>query len=225
MRRAAIVVLATGSLAGCGAEHAPTVPTPPKTPAARTVHIGQLTARYTAAGPHAPAILLLHEIRGGPDQWDPLIPYLHRAGFATLAPKSGSSPLEHERLPDVRAALRWLRERSDRIGIVGASIGASTTALAMATVARSAKAAVALSPPDSADVWNLQARHRYHPHDVLFVSDAREAPSVDGMTDGAVRSKAMRSSEDGHGIELLSDEDVRAALLAWLKSRLRVSGA
>jgi len=232
MKRAAVVVLAAGVLAACGSQQEqrttaakPRPPAAPAAPAARTVRIGHTTARFTAAGRGAPAVLLLHEIRSGPDQFNTLVPYLHKAGFATLAPQSGPSPLEHERLPGVRAALRWLKKRSDRIALVGASIGASTTALAMATVARSARGAVALSPPDSADIWDLQGRDRYHPHDVLFISDTREAPAVEGMMDGAVRSKAMRSSQDGHGVELLSEPRVRAALLAWLKSRLGASGA
>ena len=98
--------------------------------------------------------MLLHEIRGGPNQWDPLVPFLHEAGYATLAYQSRSSTMEAERLPDAIGALRWLRSRPDvdpdRLALVGASIGASTTAYAMATGARKlADAAVALSPPDS----------------------------------------------------------------------------
>jgi hypothetical protein len=41
--------------------------------------------------------------------------------------------------------------------------------------------------------------------------------------DGAVRSKAMRSAQDGHGVELLSNVAVRAAILTWLKRRLGLS--
>jgi dienelactone hydrolase len=185
-----------------------------------------VTGSYAAAGRNAPAVVLLHEIRGGPDQWAPLIPYLHKAGFATLAYKSRASAVDAERLPDALAAVRWLRGRRDvdarRIGLVGASIGASTTVLALATGARkTVAAAVALSPPDSADIWKLQDRGRYRPHDLLLVSDARESSSAEGMLDGAVRSKHIRSAGPGHGVALLPETPVRDALLAWLAERVR----
>lgn len=204
---------------------------PPKAPRARAVRFRaadgeRVSGQYVPAGRNAPAVVLLHEIRGGPDQWDPLVPHLHEAGFATLAYKSRPSALEAERLPDAVGAIRWLRDRPDvdpkRIALVGASIGASTTVLAMATGARKlADAAVALSPADSADIWELQDEGRYRPHDVLFVSDDEEAYSVDGMSDGAVRSKAMRSEESGHGVALLAEPGVHDALLAWLEDRVR----
>jgi dienelactone hydrolase len=186
----------------------------------------RVSGQYVPAGRDAPAVVLLHEIRGGPDQWDPLIPYLHEAGFATLAYTSRPSPLESERLPDALGALRWLRGRPDvdrrRLALVGASIGASTAVLAMATGARAtADAAIALSPPDSADIWALQDDGRYRPHDVLFVSDEREAASVEGMFEGAVRSEAIRSEAPGHGVVLLAEPGVRDALLRWLEDRVR----
>src|SRR5215217_3860673 len=84
----------------------------------------------------APAVVLMHEIRGGPDQWVPLLEDLREAGFAALAYSSRPSIVESERLPDAIGALRWLRGRRGvdgrRLGLVGASIGASTAVLAMA---------------------------------------------------------------------------------------------
>jgi acetyl esterase/lipase len=134
--------------------------------------------------------------------------------------------LERERLPDAVAAVRWLRARPDvdrrRLALVGASIGASTAVLAMATAARrTVEAAVALSPPDSIDIWDLQGKDRYRPHDMLLVSDERESSSVEGMLDGAVRSKAMRSARPGHGVALLAEPGVRRALLTWLDERVK----
>jgi alpha-beta hydrolase superfamily lysophospholipase len=186
----------------------------------------RVTGKFTSAGRNAPAVVLLHEIRGGPDQWEPLIPYLHEAGFATLAYQSRPSPMEAERLPDALGAVRWLRGRRDvdpeRLALVGASIGASTTVFAMATGARkTVDAAVALSPPDSADIWSLQDDDRYRPHDVLFISDEQEATSAEGMFDGAVRSEIMRSAGPGHGVALLAEPGVRDALLAWLDEHVR----
>jgi BAAT / Acyl-CoA thioester hydrolase C terminal len=204
---------------------------PPDAPAARKVRFratdGEpVSGRYTPAGRDAPAIVLLHQIDGGVDQWEPLVPYLHAAGFATLAYQSRQSALEAERLPDAIGALRWLRSHPDvdprRLGLVGASIGASTAVLAMATKARrTVDAAVALSPPDSSDIWSLQDDDRYRPHDVLFIADDREAVSAEGMMDGAVRSELLRSEGPGHGVALLPERGVRDALLAWLDERVR----
>jgi hypothetical protein len=237
MRLAACLALGAVLVAGCGDDRdAPqqrprTQAAAPAAAPARTVKFADadgepVTARYTPAGTRAPAVVLLHEIRGGPDQWDTLVPDLHAAGFATLAYQSRGSVLEHERLRDADAAVRWLRARRDvdrrRLALVGASIGASTTVLAMATaVGRRVDAAVALSPPDSADIWDLQGKGRYRPHDMLLVSDERESSSVDGMLQGAVRSKAMRSKRPGHGVALLAEPGVRRALLAWLDERVK----
>ena len=243
----ALALAAVALAAGCGDDDAaPDAPadapraeatpaatgTPaPAAPRARAVRFraadgAPVRARYVAAGRGAPAVVLLHEIRGGPDQWAPLTGALRAAGYATLAYQSRPSALEHERLPDALGAVRWLRGRRDvdpeRLALVGASIGASTAVLAMATGARrSADAAVALSPPDSSDIWALQDDDRYHPHDVLFVSDDREATSAEGMLDGAVRSEAMRSDGPGHGVALLAEAGVRDALVRWLDERVR----
>ena len=206
---------------------------PPAAPPARTVRFrardGQpVTALFTSAGKRAPAVVLLHEVRGSPNQWEALVPYLHAAGFATLAYRSRASIVESERLPDALAAIRWLRSRPDvdarRLSLVGASIGASTAVLAMATGAReSVDAAVALSPPDSSDIWALQGAGQYKPHDLLLVSDDRESSSAEGMLDGAVRSKTLQSSRPAHGVVLLADTGVRRALLDWLKERANMS--
>ena len=244
MTRAAIaLVIAAVVVAGCG-DHAgdqpraETATATPQSPPARDVHLRasdgkRVVAQYTpagdegaaGAGDRAPAVVLLHEIRGGPDQWDPLVPYLHAAGFATLAYASRASAQERDRIRDLLGAVDWLRRRPDvdrrRLALVGASIGASTTVYAMASGTRkTVAAAVALSPPDSADIWRLQDSHRYRPHDLLMISDDRESASVDGMMDGAIRSRAMRSEHTGHGVVLLSEPRIRQALIDWLQTRV-----
>jgi pimeloyl-ACP methyl ester carboxylesterase len=238
-----VALAATAVASGCGGEddqptgrpRAEPAATAAPAPPARTVRFRasdgrSVNAQYTPAGDTtAPAVVLLHEIRGGPDQWDGLVPYLHAAGFSTLAYESRASVMERERIRDVLGAVRWLRGRPDvdprRLALVGASIGASTTVFAMATgTRRTVDAAVALSPPDSPDIWALQDHDRYRPHDLLLVSDERESTSVDGMMPGAVRSKALRSERPGHGVALLAEAGVRDALLAWLDERVRRRG-
>jgi len=246
-RTAPALALVLAVLAGCGgdgkapapeaaatATPAPTAEpsAPPKAPKARRVRFtaadgAPVTGMFVAGrGRRAPGVVLLHEIRGGPDQWAPLIPYLHAAGFATLAYTSRASVMEADRAKDAEGAVAWLRKRPDvdrdRIALVGASIGASTTAYAMATrIGRLADAAVALSPPDSSDVWSLQDDDRWRPHDLLLVADAAESSSAEGMLDGAVRSRFLQSHEAGHGVALLPAPGVRAALLGWLRERVR----
>jgi pimeloyl-ACP methyl ester carboxylesterase len=240
MKRTAAALAALAlALAGCGGgeprvEARPTA-TPaaaPKAPPAKPVSFRasdgkRVTGKYTpAAAAHAPAVVLMHEIRGGPDEWNGFVPYLHDAGFATLAYTSRPTIVEHDRMPDVEGAIAFLQAQKGvdrrRIGLVGASIGASTAVLAMATKpGRTVRAAAALSPPDSADIWDLQGRHRYHPHDMLLFSDDRESSSTEGMLEGAVRSKAVRSQNPGHGVVLLREPGVRRALIGWLQARLR----
>lgn len=245
MRWPAIAVaLALALLAGCGDDPAREAPpaaratataTPGATPAApawkpvrlRATDGRRVEGMFLAPGRrNAPAVVLMHEIRGGPDQWLPLLGDLRDAGFAALAYTSRPSIVETDRLPDAIGALRWLRSRRGvddaRLGMVGASIGASTAVLAMAGEGgRLARAAVALSPPDSADIWDLQGRGRYRPHDMLLVSDERESSSAEGMLDGARRSRALVSERPGHGVALLAEPGVRRALLRWLQTRVR----
>jgi pimeloyl-ACP methyl ester carboxylesterase len=246
---ALVGALVLALLAGCGGNK-PTGPTatasaaatptptasPPDMPAGTRVRFEAtdgkpVSGRYTrATRGDAPAVVLLHEIRGGPDQWDPLIPHLHEAGFATLAYQSRQSWSEAERLPDAAGAVRWLRRRPgvdrDRIALVGASIGASTAVLGMATdTRRTAMAAVALSPPDSSDIWALQDHHEYRPHDLLVIADERESVSGKSVLDGAVRSKLVQSERPGHGVALLAEEGVRDALVGWLRDHAALAGS
>jgi hypothetical protein len=92
--------------------------------------------------------------------------------------------------------------------------------LAMARARKTLDAAVALSPPDSSDIWDLQDSHRYRPHDLLLVANEREASSAKGMLDGAVASRFLLSPRSGHGVQLLAEERVRRELLAWLSGRV-----
>jgi hypothetical protein len=56
---------------------------------------------------------------------------------------------------------------------------------------------------------------------MLLVSDERESSSVEGMLDGAIRTKTLRSERPGHGVALLAEPGVRDALLAWLKDHVK----
>ena len=228
-------------LAGCGDGAAPERPravlgdgrpaAAPEAPPAKQVRFRAadgkpVEGRFTAAGRSRPRSCSCTRSAAARTSGTGCVGALHEAGFATLAYRSRPSIVESERLPDAIGALRWLRSRKGvdrrRLALVGASIGASTTVLAMAGEGgRLARAGVALSPPDSADIWDLQGRGRYRPHDLLLVSDERESSSAEGMLDGARRSRALRSERPGHGVTLLAEPGVRAALVRWLRTRVR----
>jgi pimeloyl-ACP methyl ester carboxylesterase len=174
--------------------------------------------------------VLVHEVRGSAAQWDPFVPYLHDAGFATLAYDGRGGYDEKELVKEVSGAVDFLRRRPDvdarRLGIVGASIGASTTALAVAREERrTLRAAVALSPPDTPALDPLQTAGRYRPRNVLFVADERESSSLEYFMDGAVSSRTLVSPVPGHGVLLLREDPIRRAVLDWLEERVcRPSG-
>ena len=65
----------------------------------------------------------------------------------------------------------------------------------------------------------LAKRHGFRPHDLLLVSDQREAQSAralraDAHGHGITVSVAETT---GHGVALLADASVRAAAIIWLR--------
>jgi dienelactone hydrolase len=181
---------------------------------------------YRPAGAAAPAVVLVNGLVGGIDQWDGFTPYLHDAGFATLAYDGRGGVDEAELVKEVGGAVAFLSRRSDvdprGLGIVGSSVGASTAVLAMTGPdRRRLRAAVALSPPTAPALDALMEQHRYHPRNVLFVSDQREQSSVKPLTRGAIGSSTAVSEMTGHGVALLETETNRRAVLDWLDRHLK----
>ncbi|HEX7187260.1 MAG TPA: hypothetical protein VF423_03475, partial [Actinomycetes bacterium] len=83
------------------------------------------------------------------------------------------------------------------------------------------RAAVALSPPTAPVLDTLMEEHRYHPRNVLFVSDQREQASARSLTRGAIGSRTAVSELNGHGVALLETEANRRVVLDWLERLLR----
>jgi len=180
--------------------------------------------RPTGAAPAA-AVVLVNGLVGGADQWDAFVPYLHEAGFATLAYDGRGGVDAAELVKEVGGAVAFLRRRRDvdarRLGIVGSSVGASTAVLAMTGPdRRRVRAAVALSPPAARALDALMEKRRYHPRNVLFVSDHREKSSVEPLTRGAIGSSTAVSEMIGHGVALLETETNRRVVLDWLERHL-----
>ena len=177
-----------------------------------------------AAGGRSPAVVLVHQSDGGPDQFDPFLPSLRAAGYSVLV--YGSRPMpgrmdETANARDVAGAVALLRRipriEHRRIAVVGASIGASAAAyLSFTRVGRELPAIVGLSPADFAD----DPPHGRHPHDVLLIADAAERSSADFIADGSRGIEVRTSPVGGHGVALLPDARVRGWVLSWLRARL-----
>lgn len=172
----------------------------------------------------APAVILLHQRGGDLSQWDELAPVLQRAGFTTLAYDDRGSLDETEMVGDLAAAVRYLRRDRPQlpVGVVGASNGASTAVYAGShRLRRQLDAIVAMSPADSSPLIELQTSGAYRPHDMLLISDRSEGVTTENLLPGARRSKRLVAAENGHGVELVDDPEVREAIVRWLDDRLR----
>jgi dipeptidyl aminopeptidase/acylaminoacyl peptidase len=186
----------------------------------------RVTGILTRAGKDAPALVLIHQLDGGADQWDDFVPYLHQAGFSTLAYEGRGGLDERELVKEAEGAVAFLERRNDvdrtRLGIVGASIGANTAALALARDrGRRVRAGVALSPGTPSVIDRLQAAGRYNPRRVLILADPDEFPAARRFARGAVASRAVKSANYGHGVNLLGYDDDRAQVMRWLSDQLR----
>jgi predicted esterase len=214
---------------------APEAPAP-KAPAGRTVAfrasdgVRLQGTLIPAPRRRAPAVVLVHEYHGGPDQWSGFVGFLHRAGYATLAYGSRSSDSLDETVlvRDLAGAVAALRRRPEvdpqRIAVVGASIGASTAAWAIGTrPALRLRAAVGLSPAESPSFISAGTAGRFRPHDLLLIADGAELSNAQSIAQDAGHGTTVRrAAVTGHGVALLPDARVRAAVLEWLRPRLRV---
>jgi acetyl esterase/lipase len=180
-------------------------------------------------GRRAPGIVLSHEVRGGPSQFAPLVPVLKQAGYATLAYSSrGAGEFDETLLArDVAGAVRALRRQPGvdprRIALIGASIGGSAAAWTIGTKpGLKLRAAIGLSAVESPAFIEAGAKGRFKPHDLLLISDRREAANADGLRQdaGGRGVTAWQAPLVGHGVRLLPSDEVRAKILGWLQPRL-----
>jgi dienelactone hydrolase len=181
-----------------------------------------------AATPRAPALILSPQSGGDRHDFDGIVATLRAAGYTTLAYDDRphgkqSADAWFARLPrDVTGAVAFLRRRSEadpvRIGMVGASLGASLAVLAIGTSSvRTLRAAVALSPTDAPLLHPRGTR----PHDVLYVADENEIGDARALARITRGARTLEIRGGGHGIALLPEPRVRRAMLAWLDGRLR----
>jgi Serine aminopeptidase, S33 len=217
----------------------------PEEPAARRGPVGTrvrvraedgkaLRARLAVASRRAPAVIVFHTSDNARAAFDGLAAELHEDGYTVLALDARytfhslrevtDAKDERGLARDVLGALAFLRRsddvRPDRVGIVAQSMGAAGAALALARTPEAVDAAVALSPPDSTHVLDLQLEDDYAPRGILFVADAAELQNAQNLAEGAADSEVWQTPVDGHGYELLPDRKVRERLHGWLDARL-----
>ena len=177
----------------------------------------------------APVVVLVHEYRGGPELWRPLLSELRGAGLASFRfglRKIGELD-EAIDARDVRGALRALRQRPDvdpaRVAVVGAGVGASTAAWVIGMSPEpSVRAAVGLSPVDGAELLHAAREGRFRPHDLLVIADREELQGGQFVARGPGGSGVTlrTASSTGHGTALLRDSAVRRSVVDWLRRRL-----
>ena len=193
---------------------------------------------WPASGSNVPAIVLVHMLTRSSHDWDITAERLHQAGFLVLAPdlrghgdSSGSfnaavdlSPL----LQDVVAAIGWVKRRPEvaagRIGLAGASVGASL-AIQAAAGDPSVRSVVLLSPGiDYRGLKSDTAMKKYGDRPVLLVAsknDPYALRSAKALSEDAPRAQLETLDEAGHGTMMLTKSDgLVGRLVDWFKATL-----
>ena len=198
------------------------------------------TFRPLTGRPAAPAVLLVHDFSRERRDWNALAPEIEARGLATLAidlrahgestskkgtllrisPRQMSDPGGFPR--DVEAASAWLRERADRIGIVGLSLGGNLAVLA--TARGQADAAVVVSA-NAERLAPLAGGRPAAARAALFIAseDApQRAESAKALLAAAAEPKNLLLVPGAAHNLVLFDEhpEAKAAMLDWLAGQL-----
>jgi pimeloyl-ACP methyl ester carboxylesterase len=184
----------------------------------------------------APAVIFIHMLQKSRRDWDQVAERMAAEGIGGLAMDlrghgdSPGSPQDYAGMvQDIRAARRFLSARADvtpaRIGIAGASIGASLAALAAADDPSVVSLAL-LSP--SLDYRGLRldaAVKKYGARPVLLVASDDDGYAVRSVRElrkaGAGVREVVVLSRAGHGTAMLAnDADLGRRLLEWFRQTL-----
>jgi len=198
----------------------------------------------------APGVLFLHPMRGKRQDWGSLLAELLRRGYALLAMdlrghgestkgKEGKvydhRSFEPSEFPamvgDAEAALAYLKGRpgvdSERIAIVGASIGANA-ALNAAAKDPAVKSLVLLSPGlEYHQIKTEPAMEQYGSRSVLLVAShedshsAQTVQTLEGLAKG--RREVQMYGGAGHGTNMLGKTEgkLQTRILDWLDATLK----
>ncbi len=184
----------------------------------------------------APAVIFVHMLQKSRRDWDQVAAQMAAEGIGGLAidlrghGDSAGSPQDYSGMvQDVRAARRFLTSRPEvipsRIGIAGASIGASLAALASAD--DPAIVSLALLSP-SLEYRGLridQAIRKYGTRPALLVAGDDDGYAVRTARDLAKAGGGVREvlvlPRAGHGTAMLAgDPDLGHRLLEWFRRTL-----
>lgn len=191
---------------------------------------------YEPALRPAPAVILIHMLQKSRRDWDQTAVRMAGDGLAVLAfdlrghGESQGNPQDLQSMvQDVRAARRFVASRPDalpsRIGVAGASLGATLAALAAADDPAIASAAL-LSP--SIDYRGLRiepAIRKYGARPLLLVASDDDGYALRSVRDlqksgGGVRETVVLARA-GHGTSMLaSEDDLGRRLLEWFRRTL-----
>jgi alpha-beta hydrolase superfamily lysophospholipase len=196
---------------------------------------------YEPGNRPAPGVVLVHMLGRSRRDWEPVAEKLSDAGIAALAidlrghgesgPAAGGDD-ERGRLTamvaDVRTAKRFLETRSeiarDRIGLAGASLGASLAAI-VAGDDLSVRSIALLSP--AVDYRGLRmdaAMRKYGQRRALFIA-SREDPyawrTMRDLSKDAPAREMILLDVAGHGTAMLArDESLASRLVDWFRRTL-----
>lgn len=197
----------------------------------------QLAATFyeTAVRP-APAVIYVHQLQKSRKDWDLVAGQLASEGVAGLAidlrghGESPGSPQDYSGMvQDVRAARRFLATRADvtpnRIGMAGASIGATLSAVVAADDAAVVSLAL-ISPTMDYRGMRLDApMKKYGSRPALLVASADDGYSARTVKElqkaaGGLREPVVLGG-GGHGMALVAaDPELGRRLLEWFRRTL-----
>ncbi len=184
----------------------------------------------------APAVIFVHMLQKSRRDWDQVAGQMAAEGIGGLAidlrghGESPGSPQDYTGMvQDVRAARRFLSSRPEgapsRIGIAGASIGASLAALAAADDPAVVSLALLSPALDYRGLRLDQAIKKYGARPALLVASDDDGYSLRTVRDlekagGGVREAAILVRA-GHGTAMLGGEsDLGRRLLEWFRRTL-----
>lgn len=193
---------------------------------------------YEAAQQQAPAVVLVHMLRRTHADWNGVAEALQQAGFTVVAldlrghgdsagrydPDGDLSVL----VQDVQAAVGLLQARSDiargRVGIAGASLGASLAVLTAA--ADPAVRSIALLSP-ALEYRGLKceaALRKFAPRPALLVASSNDPyamRSARQLTAAGPSNEAVTLEGAGHGTAMIGrDPDLSGRLVEWFRKTL-----
>ncbi|HET7216456.1 MAG TPA: alpha/beta fold hydrolase [Vicinamibacterales bacterium] len=191
---------------------------------------------YEPSSRPAPAVILVHMLQKSRRDWDQTASRLAGEGLAVLTfdlrghgESTGNAQDMQGMVQDVRAARRFIATRSDalpsRVGIAGASLGATLAALAAAD--DPAIASLALLSP-STDYRGLRiepAVRKYGGRPLLLVASDDDGYALRSVKElqksGGGARETVVLSHAGHGTAMLaSEEDLGRRLLEWFRRTL-----